>query len=639
VLGGTLSYSGSSQGAKNVGNYGLIPGGLTSGNYVIIFAGSNLTVGPAGLTISANPASKTYDGQAYAGGNGVTYSGFVPGETPSVLGGALSYSGSSQGAKDVGTYGLIPGGLTSGNYAILYISNLLTIEKGANTVDPIPYLLPPVKPKPFAILTQTLDPSSPQYYLGGLRYVYVDLPASAASAYARLDEPDLGVLQYDGGALLVRRTPLAITSSDVIKIYDALAYSGSGVTYADFIKGETSASLGGRLAFGGTAQGATGAGSYVKSASGQTSGNYDITYIDGTLLVKKAPLTITANDEIKVYDALAYLGGAGVTYVGLLGGQQSAVLGGLLAYGGTAQGAVSPGTYTMTPSGQSSGNYDLTYVAGKLSVSKAPLEITSAGSTKTYDALAYLGGAGVTYLGLLGGQTASVLGGKLTYGGTSQGAVGAGSYTMTASGQTSANYELSYVGGTLLVNKAALTVTSSDVSKVYDAIPYVGGGGVVYSGLVGGQGPAVLGGALAYGGSSQGAVMPGTYVLMPRGYTSSNYAITYRGGTLTIRPAGVAVAAAPPLRAQANPDLFAALTPAFEISPIGPEGNYLEKPNPQLIPPVEAAKARNLEVMLLTIDAGAPLEAGAAPRLFRPAVKVRVIKGGVNLGKGVIVAE
>ena len=643
VLGGTLTYAGSSQGAKDVGSYGLTPGGLTSGNYAIIYAGSNLTVGPAGLTISANPASKTYDGQVYAGGNGVTYSGFVPGETPAVLGGSLTYGGAAQGAKNPGSYALNAAGLTSGNYVIQYVGNLLTIEQGANTVDPIPWLLPPVKPKPFVLLTQTLDPSSPDFHVGGLNYVYVDLPglisAAKAAAYARLEEPDLGVLKYDGGALLVRRSPLVITSADVIKIYDTLAYAGGGVTYADFIKGETAASLGGKLAYGGTSQGATGAGTYTKTATGQTSANYDITYIDGTLLVKKAPLTITSSDEVKVYDALAYLGGAGVTYLGLLGAQRASALGGVLAYGGTAQGAVGAGTYTLTASGQTSPNYDLSYVGGRLLVSKAPLEITSAGTTKVYDALAYLGGSGVTYLGLLGGQTSSVLGGKLVYGGTSQGAVGAGSYTMTASGQTSPNYELTYVGGTLLVNKAALMVTSSDVSKVYDAIPYVGGGGVIYSGLVGGQTSAVLGGTLAYGGSAQGAVMPGTYVLIPRGYTSSNYAITYRGGTLTIKPAGVAVAAAPPLRSQVNPDLFAALTPVFDVRPIGPEGNYLEKPFTQAMTPAEAARARNAEVMLLAIDAGAPLDVASAPRLLRPTVKVRVIKGGVNLGKGVIIAE
>ncbi|MCF8476868.1 MAG: hypothetical protein K9G60_07535, partial [Pseudolabrys sp.] len=45
--------------------------------------------------------------------------------------------------------------------------------------------------------------------------------------------------------------------------------------------------------------------------------------------------------------------------------------------------------------------------------------------------------------GFVNSQTASVLGGTLAYGGTAQGATDAGSYAITASGQTSSNYTIS----------------------------------------------------------------------------------------------------------------------------------------------------------------------------------------------------
>jgi hypothetical protein len=57
----------------------------------------------------------------------VTYSGFVNGETPAVLGGALSYGGTSQGAVTVGAYTIIACCLTSANYAISFISGTLDI--------------------------------------------------------------------------------------------------------------------------------------------------------------------------------------------------------------------------------------------------------------------------------------------------------------------------------------------------------------------------------------------------------------------------------------------------------------------------------------------------------------------------------
>ena len=89
------------------------------------------------LTIKANDDTKTYDGQPYSGGNGVTYQGFVNGEDTSVLLGTLTYSGNSQGAKDTGSYMIIPGGLYSNNqqgYDITYKNGTLTINPAPLTI-------------------------------------------------------------------------------------------------------------------------------------------------------------------------------------------------------------------------------------------------------------------------------------------------------------------------------------------------------------------------------------------------------------------------------------------------------------------------------------------------------------------------
>jgi hypothetical protein len=45
----------------------------------------------------------------------------------------------------------------------------------------------------------------------------------------------------------------------------------------------------------------------------------------------------------------------------------------------------------------------------------------------------------------------------------------------------------------------------------------------------------VLGGALIYGGTSQGAVNAGTYVIAPSGQTSTNYTLTFVNGILTVK--------------------------------------------------------------------------------------------------------
>ncbi|MHB8746194.1 MAG: beta strand repeat-containing protein [Gammaproteobacteria bacterium] len=104
-------------------------GTLSAPGYAINFNGGALNITPAALNVTGNKASKTYDGRAYHGGDGVTYSGFVNGETASVLGGVLGYSGTAQGATSAGSYVLTPNGLTADNYTISFSDGTLTVNK------------------------------------------------------------------------------------------------------------------------------------------------------------------------------------------------------------------------------------------------------------------------------------------------------------------------------------------------------------------------------------------------------------------------------------------------------------------------------------------------------------------------------
>jgi|GEM_PF-1703243 len=134
-LEGTLTYSGTSQGAVNKGTYAITPGGLTSANYSIMFVNGELTISKARLTITANDDTKTYDGNAYANGNGVTYSGFLGADNSGSLSGTLSYTGSSQGAVNKGEYVITAGGLTSENYDITWMNGRLTVNSAPVHVD------------------------------------------------------------------------------------------------------------------------------------------------------------------------------------------------------------------------------------------------------------------------------------------------------------------------------------------------------------------------------------------------------------------------------------------------------------------------------------------------------------------------
>ncbi|WP_288431024.1 MBG domain-containing protein [uncultured Agrobacterium sp.] len=126
VLSGSLASAGKAASA-DVGSYAIDQGSLANSNYIINFEGGNLTVTPAKLTVTANDASKTYDGKGYAGGNGVTFSGFVNGEDASVLNGGVDYGGTAQKAVEAGTYTITVDGYGSKNYTIDYRPGTLTV--------------------------------------------------------------------------------------------------------------------------------------------------------------------------------------------------------------------------------------------------------------------------------------------------------------------------------------------------------------------------------------------------------------------------------------------------------------------------------------------------------------------------------
>src|SRR5262249_38454203 len=166
--------------------------------------------------------------------------------------------------------------------------------------------------------------------------------------------------------------------------------------------------------------------------------------------------------------------------------------------------------------------------------------ITANSATQTYSNVPYSGGNGVTYTGFVNGENSSVLSGTINYGGNSQSAVNVGGYTIIPSNQTSSNYAINYVDATLTINPQPLTIIANNVTQTFNTVPYTGGNGVTYNGFVNGQNSSVLSGSITYGGNSQGAVHVGTYTIVPWGQTSSNYAITYVGGTLTITPPPIA---------------------------------------------------------------------------------------------------
>jgi gliding motility-associated-like protein len=128
VLVGTDSFSGSLSRlpGENVGTYAINQGTLAlSGNYAITYAGANLTVNKAVLTVSANNAIMCQsDGfPAFA----VSYIGFKAGDTENALSTKPAVS-TTANRNVAGTYVLVPSNGASNNYSFVYVNGTLTIN-------------------------------------------------------------------------------------------------------------------------------------------------------------------------------------------------------------------------------------------------------------------------------------------------------------------------------------------------------------------------------------------------------------------------------------------------------------------------------------------------------------------------------
>ena len=565
---GTLSYSGSYQGAVNAGTYAITPTGLslpTSAGVpesfqhygTIYYVPGTLTIAKAPLTVAANGASKTYDGLAWSGNSGVSYSGFVNGEGVGALSGSLSYGGSAQGASNAGSYAITPGGLNSNNYAITFVDGALTISPRAITV----------KANDLSRYYGDANPGN-----GGLSLISGSLVGSDAlgngslastatagsnagqsygltpsnAAFTSGSAGNYSVTYVDG-TLTITPRPITLKPDDLTRAYGS-ANPGSAL----FVISTGSLANGDTLQAASVSSAATASAnageSYALTAGSAafTSGsasNYLIAYQNGTLTITKAPLAITANNGSKTYDGLAWSGGNGVNYSGFVNGEGAGALSGSLVYGGSAQGARNAGTYALTAGGLSSGNYAITFVDGSVNIAKAPLAITANNGSKTYDGLTWSGGNGVSYSGFVNGEGAGALSGSLVYGGSAQGERNAGTYTLTPGGLSSGNYAITFVDGHLTVTPAALTVTTNAVTKTYDGTTAANGTAIISGGQLFGS-DTLSGGTFAFtdknAGSGKTVAVSG--VSVNDGNGGNNYAVTYADNTAsTINKAALTV--------------------------------------------------------------------------------------------------
>lgn len=202
--------------------------------------------------------------------------------------------------------------------------------------------------------------------------------------------------------------------------------------------------------------------------SGYSVANYDITPTNGTFKINKAALTVTANSENITYgdDKPTF----SVSYSGFANNENESVLGGslVLECGYVRYGNV--GTYSITPSGLTSGNYAITFESGKLTVRKKQITATiSLLSDSIYvtDHVLTVANPSVEFSGLVNGDTLTVtytaVNNETTVATTltDSTTLKKGVYTVNAvfSGDKAGNYDITVTAAKLTVKEYDGTVT------------------------------------------------------------------------------------------------------------------------------------------------------------------------------------
>jgi filamentous hemagglutinin family protein len=541
VLGGVLAFATDATTSSPRGNYTITPSGLTSTNYAITFVPGTLSIDLALLTIAANDATKLY-GSALPN-FGVSYSGFTDGDDASVLSGELIFTTAATAGSDVGSYDVLPGGVTSDRYAITFVPGTLS-------VTPAPLV---VKANDAARVFRNPNPTLSASYegfvlgqnenvLGGSLELSTSATIDSAVGSYPIVVSGLTSSNYDisfvGGTLSVGKAVLTVRANDFTKLYGA-ALPKFTASFVGFESGDTVASsVTGSLTFSTTATAGSDVGSYSIVPGGVSAANYAVEFVPGTLTISPAELTIIAHDATRSYGAANSSFSA--SFEGFVNGDTAEALSGVLAFATEATTASNVGAYTVTPTGVASRNYAITFVPGTLTVDPVALTITANDAARTYGAANPAFGA--SFAGFVNGDTAASLGGSLVFGTAATSASGLGSYAITASGVVSPNYEITFVPGTLRIDPAALTITAEDYVRVFGAPnPSFT---ARYDGLVNGETASVVSG-LTFATDATPTSGAGTYAIVPGGATAANYAITFVPGSLVVSQVVVIVDDAP----------------------------------------------------------------------------------------------
>ena len=494
------------------GTYDIVVSGATAANYDIIYVKGTLTITQADLvTVIAKSYSRQY---------GEANPAFEYTSSGAALSGTPSLTCAATATSPVGEYDIVANKGTVTNHNLALVNGKLTVTKAPLTITAKNYAIKQGEALPsFEIEYSGFKNGETSSVLA--TQPTITCSASSSSAPGTYDIVVSGADAANYSITYVKGT-LTITQADevVVAAYSFVRlYGDANPTFGYFTFG---AALSGEPSITCEATATSPVGEYDIVPSKGTITNYNVTYVNGELMILQAPLTITAKSyTIKQGEAMPTFE---VEYSGFKNDETKAVLATQPTISCSATSASAPGTYDIVVSGADATNYDIAYVKGTLTITQAdPVTITAKSYTIQY------GDELPTFEFTSEGAT---LEGKpaVTCEATTTSAVGTYPIVITKGSVT--NYNTTFVSGTLTITKAPLTITAKSCTiKQGEALPTFE---ATYEGFKNNETSQVLTKQPAITTTATSSSEPGEYDITISGAEAQNYDISYVAGKLTI---------------------------------------------------------------------------------------------------------
>jgi len=327
-----------------------------------------LTVTPVPLTITANNQTTVYGTNPLLT---VIYTGFVNGDTKASLTTPPIIT-TVPVTSPVGIYNnaITASGAVDANYVISYVPGTLTITPAPLTITA----------NNQSMVYGTTLPSLTVNYSGFVNsdnqnslttQPSTNTTATNASPVATYPITVSGALDanytisYVAGSLGITPAALTITGNNQSMVYGA-ALPSLTVNYSGFVNGDSQASLTAMPMVGTTATSSSPVTTYPITPCCAADPNYNISYVNGTLTITTAPLTITANNQSRFYGAANPPLTA--NYSGFVNGDGQASLTTQPTVSTLATSSSPAGPYQITACCAADPNYSISYVNGTLTV-------------------------------------------------------------------------------------------------------------------------------------------------------------------------------------------------------------------------------------------------------------------------------